>query len=152
MLSIFSTPVLIRHLWQLKAVVFLHRCLICAVLLMTLNIVMQWPALKTCYATRSNPICVMSTKVAKASNLIRYLWVGGVDFQCKTCFRVRSLPLIIRHLQQLSQCKITIHFISVNAPLRELIFALFDTSLTYFFDKFSQKLFCLKKNLFTFRN
>jgi hypothetical protein len=25
---IFSTPVLIRHLWQLKTVVFLHRCLI----------------------------------------------------------------------------------------------------------------------------
>ncbi len=27
---IFSTPVLIRHLWQLKTVVFLHWCLICA--------------------------------------------------------------------------------------------------------------------------
>jgi hypothetical protein len=30
---LFSTPVLIRHLWQLKTVVFLHWCLICAVLL-----------------------------------------------------------------------------------------------------------------------
>ncbi len=29
---IFSTPVLIRYLWQLKIVVFLHWCLICAVL------------------------------------------------------------------------------------------------------------------------
>jgi hypothetical protein len=29
---IFSTPVLIRQLWQLKTVVFLHWCLICAVL------------------------------------------------------------------------------------------------------------------------
>jgi len=29
----FSTPVLIRYLWQLKTVVFLHWCLICAVLL-----------------------------------------------------------------------------------------------------------------------
>ena len=29
----FSTPVLIRHLWQLKTVVFLHWCLLCAVLL-----------------------------------------------------------------------------------------------------------------------
>ncbi len=28
----FSTPVLIRHLWQLKTVVFLHWCLICTVL------------------------------------------------------------------------------------------------------------------------
>ncbi len=33
MLFIFLTPVLIRHLWQLKTVVFLHRCLICVVLL-----------------------------------------------------------------------------------------------------------------------
>ncbi len=29
MLFIFSTPVSIRHLWQLKTVVFLHWCLIC---------------------------------------------------------------------------------------------------------------------------
>ncbi len=29
----FYTPVLIRHLWQLKAAVFLHWCLICPVLL-----------------------------------------------------------------------------------------------------------------------
>jgi hypothetical protein len=27
----FLTPVLIRHLWQLKTVVFLHWCPICAV-------------------------------------------------------------------------------------------------------------------------
>ncbi len=33
MLFIFSTLVLIRHLWQLKTVVFLHQCLIRAVLL-----------------------------------------------------------------------------------------------------------------------
>jgi len=32
-LFIFSTLVLIRHLWQPKTVVFLHRCLILAVLL-----------------------------------------------------------------------------------------------------------------------
>jgi hypothetical protein len=31
--DLFSMPVLIRHLWQLKMVVFLNRCLICAVLL-----------------------------------------------------------------------------------------------------------------------
>jgi hypothetical protein len=29
----FLTPVLIRHLWQLETAVFLHRCLLCAVLL-----------------------------------------------------------------------------------------------------------------------
>jgi len=33
MLFIFSTPMLITHLWQLETVVFLHWCLICAVLL-----------------------------------------------------------------------------------------------------------------------
>ncbi len=33
MLFIFSTQVLIRHLCQLRTVVFLHWCLICAVLL-----------------------------------------------------------------------------------------------------------------------
>jgi hypothetical protein len=32
MFFIFSTPVLIRHLWQLKTVVFQHWCPICAVL------------------------------------------------------------------------------------------------------------------------
>jgi hypothetical protein len=34
---IFSTPVLIRQLWQLKRVVFLHRCLICAALFQILS-------------------------------------------------------------------------------------------------------------------
>ncbi len=33
MLFIFSMSVLIRHLWQLKTVVFQHRCLIHAVIL-----------------------------------------------------------------------------------------------------------------------
>jgi hypothetical protein len=33
MLFIFATPVLIRDLWQLKTVVFLNTCLMCAVLL-----------------------------------------------------------------------------------------------------------------------
>ncbi len=29
MLFIFLTPVILSHLWQLKTVVFPHRCLIC---------------------------------------------------------------------------------------------------------------------------
>ncbi len=33
MLFIFSTLQLIRHLWQLKTIVFLHWCLICTLLL-----------------------------------------------------------------------------------------------------------------------
>ncbi len=36
MLFIFSTPDLIRHLWQLKTIVFLHLYLICSVLFMSL--------------------------------------------------------------------------------------------------------------------
>ena len=35
--SFFSTPELIRHLWQLKTIVFLHWHLICAVLLKGLS-------------------------------------------------------------------------------------------------------------------
>jgi len=42
----FSTPVLIRHLWQLKTAVFLHLCLIHTVLLLKLynhgNILVQY--------------------------------------------------------------------------------------------------------------
>jgi hypothetical protein len=34
---IASTPVLIRHLWQLETVVFLHWCLVCAVPLFCLS-------------------------------------------------------------------------------------------------------------------
>jgi hypothetical protein len=37
MLFIFSTPDLIRNLWQLKTAVFLHWCLICAVPFMILT-------------------------------------------------------------------------------------------------------------------
>ncbi len=37
MLFIFSTPVLIRQLWQFKTVVYLHRPLICIVLLLQNN-------------------------------------------------------------------------------------------------------------------
>ncbi len=42
MLFIFSTPELIRNLWQLKTVVFLHWCLIRAVPLRCILIVTQY--------------------------------------------------------------------------------------------------------------
>jgi hypothetical protein len=35
MLFIFSTPVLIRHLWQLQTILFQHWCVICALPLVT---------------------------------------------------------------------------------------------------------------------
>ncbi len=44
---IFSTPVLIRHLWQLKIVVFLHWCLINALLLSLVTLLFVIP-LKWC--------------------------------------------------------------------------------------------------------
>ncbi len=49
MLFICSTAVLIRHLWQLKAVVLLHWCLIRAVLLKPFlsQILVHWPILTT---------------------------------------------------------------------------------------------------------
>ncbi len=37
MLFIFSTPLLIRHLWQLKTLVFLQRCLLHAVIFSVLE-------------------------------------------------------------------------------------------------------------------
>jgi hypothetical protein len=37
MLFIFSTPVSIRYLWQLKTVVFLHWCLIRSVILLPIS-------------------------------------------------------------------------------------------------------------------
>jgi hypothetical protein len=44
MLFIFSTPVLIRHLWRFKTVLFLHQCLIRTVLLtVTLLVLMYSP-------------------------------------------------------------------------------------------------------------
>ncbi len=41
MLFISSMPVLIRHLWQLKTVVSLHWCLICAVLLVAVAVAVR---------------------------------------------------------------------------------------------------------------
>ncbi len=41
LLLIISTPELIRNLWQLKTVAFLHRCLICPVLLSTMTILIM---------------------------------------------------------------------------------------------------------------
>ncbi len=57
MLFIFSTPVLIIHLWQLKTVVFQHRHLICAVLL---------KAIRTKYFAKTNEmVMILTTKVKK---------------------------------------------------------------------------------------
>ncbi len=41
MAFIFSTPVLIRHLWLLKAAVFLHRCLLTAFILHNLDFMVK---------------------------------------------------------------------------------------------------------------
>ncbi len=83
MLFIFSTPVFIRHLCQLKTVVILHRCLIRALPLAKFSAIMPDiitcnRAVMTCDCTclgyiwqcdknRNDPICVMPLKVAKAT-------------------------------------------------------------------------------------
>jgi hypothetical protein len=41
MLLIFSTPVLITHLWQIETVAFLHRCLIYAAFFIELYVYRQ---------------------------------------------------------------------------------------------------------------
>ena len=41
MLFIFSMPVLVRHLWQLKTIIFLYWCLIRAVLFLSCSILAQ---------------------------------------------------------------------------------------------------------------
>ncbi len=65
---IFSMPVLIRHLWQLKTVVFLHWCLICAVLLGLLKM----NAFKPVYLRLNHCIGMkIKSKCLNGLNLIR---------------------------------------------------------------------------------
>ncbi len=75
MLFIFSTPVLIRHLWQLKTIVFLHRCLLRLSYL-------PWP-----HSTNSNdPICVSMHKEDKQVK-VRLHWRDFVrDFALACTF------------------------------------------------------------------
>ncbi len=70
MLFIFSTPVSIRHLRQLKTVVFLHWFLICALLLNFLN-----------FGSNKHIVDVASAKVAKASHaLVTIASIFDADF------------------------------------------------------------------------
>jgi hypothetical protein len=48
MLFIFSTPVLIGHMWQFKTVVFQHRCLIRAVLKLSLPYAFSTTKCRSC--------------------------------------------------------------------------------------------------------
>ncbi len=63
MLFIFSTRVLIRHLWQLKTVVFVHWCLIHVVLLTTLEASIMIVAKKQYYRNIMMPsLCQLQSK------------------------------------------------------------------------------------------
>ncbi len=78
---IFSTPVLIRHLWQLKTVVFLLWCLICAV---PLNIVVKqhwawgilgWEALQRIHDSAG------TAELVWVKPILALFWTNGVTFQ-----------------------------------------------------------------------
>ncbi len=89
MLFIFSMPVLIRHLWLLKTVVFLHWCLICSV---------YWPFL--CFL--SFHWIIKNVENCLNNNIYSYLetFVG----QCLNLYILMlfifSMPVLIRHLCQ----------------------------------------------------
>ncbi len=82
MLIIFLTPVLIRHLWQLKTVVFLHRCLICAVLLTSSSDV--WP---TYFLTKWHSIPNSKLQLSTSFSSLKCLLT---TFCLKWCFLLIS--------------------------------------------------------------
>jgi hypothetical protein len=57
----FFTPELIRHLWQLKTVVFLHWCLMCALL---------YVFVQGCIITIRLPYCNLGTLIYKMTQII----------------------------------------------------------------------------------
>ncbi len=80
MLLIFSKPSLIRHMCQLKTVDFLHRCLICAVLLTTC-VMGKWEEAKlrarTSGCRNETNLC---RKISSGSDLLRKLNFGVFVF------------------------------------------------------------------------
>jgi len=73
LMLIFSTPVLIRHLWQIKTVVFLHWCLIRTVLL---------PLTGPPHSV-GNPVTTYSPNHPRAV-FLHDLKIGAIDWTC-TC-------------------------------------------------------------------
>ncbi len=84
MLFIFSTPELIRHLWQLKTIVFLHQYLICSVpqtnvhnklerLSLSTHTIMQWVKLEPIQVKQLKCAALQGRLMALPSN-IRLGW------------------------------------------------------------------------------
>jgi len=93
MLFIFSMPVLFKHLWQLKTVVFLHKCLIYTVLLRAL----------TCLGTLGSKV----VKKNKRSSLLnpfesydenKMLWIRLQKQEALAVFPRGAPRLLVRHL------------------------------------------------------
>jgi hypothetical protein len=75
MLFIFSTPVLIRHRWQLETVVFLHWCLILAVLLYEHHlskVLLDWAQLGSFFSLSS---CCLTIDVQAKFLLKKFLFL-----------------------------------------------------------------------------
>jgi hypothetical protein len=98
MLFIFSTPVLIRHLWQLKTVVILHWCLICAVLLMSCaHLPCLLPALSASCLVCSLP-CLLPALSAPCLVCSLPCWPCLTCWPCLPCWPaclVCSLPYLL---------------------------------------------------------
>jgi len=84
----FSTPVLIRYLWQIKTVVFLHWCLIHAVLLHFLLFLMYsclsgpWPS-PSSYSSTRPPWCTSAS--SKRSSPSWRSWTCSCPPSCRSC-------------------------------------------------------------------
>ncbi len=95
---IFSTPVWIRHLWQLKSVVFMHWCLICAVLL-SLVITIYNCKIFIVEATgqrwRSVDTSIIYTKLTSL-NIHRNQWWTNNRLPFQLCWKRKLLQLATR--------------------------------------------------------
>jgi hypothetical protein len=74
--------VLIRHLWQLKTVVFLHWCLICAVLLQDTNTLAYLTGASVTEEKKFSNIDARSSNVARHIDTIHNV---GKVYPCKWC-------------------------------------------------------------------
>jgi hypothetical protein len=96
MLFIFSTPELIRHLWQLKTIVFLHKYLICSVPLGG-GARLLWA--KPCYKRQRNnndDISMTNTNNIKMSLFqVRILYRRYVSGNCLTLLKCTELCMAL---------------------------------------------------------
>ena len=99
MLFIFSTPLLIRCLWQHKTVVFLHSCLIHAVLLAPFNS----RKISFCALTKWQ-VDKMTCRLDNNNIYFRFIRIGFIPYPSK-----------LFHLINTFTCRINIDRVSNNS-------------------------------------